>query len=514
MSMKFPTKKLLSLVLFLILIGFSANTFHAKGETVQHTPAERSGVLAPTCTESGYTGDILCADCNMQLEKGEAIAPLGHVYSNENCAEDKLCTRCNETIKGFSHNYSVATAETPATCIVCGNTWGKPLTIPFYCNGEVVAAAQHLIANDLMSQYFTEETYYLRTEAEAIDYYSSTERVMAIYDDGKDVLLTSQSGFYFGKVENPTTTRLHAFLDTDLGIYNSSSGYVSLTVYKSPSGYWIAKPEQQIFIDTVNEKLYVMKTKEGSYFPSMNDRFVAYQEKDGLLLIDRNSCEAQFLPLTGITHIPYFNKDGMAVMKINGSPAKHYYYTWNNACAQLVSYSHYPYVVYVDDTSIMVEEEFTFNKIKNGETVWKIKKKDIVLDQSVRQTHFQTGVLWQYGNESSHYSTFLVPKEQPLLTYDMGAPENEKVDNAYFVGWSGRFSDCHNYDYTDHSIDHKSVFDHISMKIYSLTKYHYRNRIYNQTHVLWDRNLQQGMGGDYGVYHFRTKTYNQRDIVW
>lgn len=478
---------------------------------VDHQPGNPVGAKAADCVTAGFTGTRTCTYCGLQLDAGTVIAPLGHTPSVGNCEEDKQCTSCGETIKGSSHSYKVATATEPAQCVLCGDTWGEPLTIPFYCNGEVVAAAKHLIPSDLLSRYFTEETYYLRTEEEAIDHYSSTERVMAIYDDGKDVLLTSDSGFYFGNVENATTTRLYAFLDTDLGIYNSSSGYVSLTVYKSPGGYWIAMPEQQIFIDTANEKLYMMKTKKGSYFASMNDRYVAYQEQEGLLLIDRNSCEAQFLPLKGITHIPYFNTDGMAVMKINGSPAIHYYYTWNNACAQLVSYS--PNVVYVDDTAIMVEEEFSFNKIQNGETVWKIKKKDIALDQSVRQTHFQTGVLWQYGNESSHYSTFLVPKEQPLLTYDMGAPENEKVDNAYFVGWSGRFSDCHNYDYTDHSIDHKSVFDHISMKVYALTKYHRSNRIYNQTHVLWDRNLQQDMGGDYGVYTFHTKTYNQRNII-
>ena len=513
MFRKCPAKKLLSLTLLLMLTCLSGHLFYAAGEGVQHTPAERSNAVAPTCTESGYTGDILCSDCGAQLEKGEIIASLGHEYINKNCADDKLCTRCGETVVGFSHSYTVATAQTPAACTACGCTWGKPLTIPFYCNGEVFAAARHLIANDLLSQYFTEEEYYMRTDPEAIDHYSSVERVMALYDDGKDVLLTSDSGFYFGKVENVTTTRLYAFLDTDLGIYNSSSGYLSLTVYKSPGGYWIAMPKQQLFIDTANEKLYVMQTKEGTYFPSFNDRYVAYQEKDGFLIIDRNSCEAQFLPIKDIQRIPYFNQNGVAIMRTGGATGEHYYYTWNNACAQRIGYESYPYVVYADDTAIMVEEEFSFVKIVNGEKVWKIKKKDVSLGQGVYQSHFQTGVLWQYGNNSSHYYTYLVPKEQPLLTYDRGAPENEKVDSADFVGWSGRFSDCHNYDYTDRSVDHKSVFDHISMKVYSLSKYHHRNRIYNQTHVLWDRNLKKEMGGDYGVYHFRNKSYNQRNIV-
>ena len=43
-----------------------------------------------TCTEDGYTGDEICTVCGETVEKGKAIAPLGHAY------EHGFCIRCGK----------------------------------------------------------------------------------------------------------------------------------------------------------------------------------------------------------------------------------------------------------------------------------------------------------------------------------------------------------------------------------------------------------------------------------
>ncbi len=44
----------------------------------EHKNTEVEKAAEATCTEDGYTGDTVCADCNKILEKGEAIEALGH----------------------------------------------------------------------------------------------------------------------------------------------------------------------------------------------------------------------------------------------------------------------------------------------------------------------------------------------------------------------------------------------------------------------------------------------------
>lgn len=491
-----------------------------------HVPGEPVGAKPATCKATGLSGATYCTVCNDQLSENLRTQALGHEVVNTNCEEEKLCSRCNEMVPGFSHSYTVATQTEAATCSECGHVWGEPLMVPFYCNGEVLASAEHLCAAEVLDKYFTEETYNLREDPEAVDYYMSTERVATLYDDGTDVLLTSKTGFYFGTVVDDTTTRLYALLETDLGIENSKYSYISLTTYKSPNGYWIIDNQYQIYIDTVNEKLYYMNTGKKAYFPCMSDRYVLFNQGDSLLIMDRDTCQAQLLPFQGLDDVPYFDGDGVAILQVNSAYSvgnrtdaedyrkynTHYYYTWNNAGTQLISYGDYPYVVYADNEAIMVEKEFSFDKIVNGEEVWSIKKKELNQTSS-RKFAFQSGVLWQYGNLSSYFFTYLVPEEQPLLTYALGAPETEDIDEAYRVGWSSRFTDCHNYDYTDHSIDHMCVFDHVTMKLHLLNKYHRSHRIYNQSHVLWDSCLVNGMEGRYGVYFFEDGTYFQRNLT-
>lgn len=45
-----------------------------------------------TCTEDGYTGDLVCSVCGEVLEKGEAIAK-GHTWSDWTVTREPECSR-------------------------------------------------------------------------------------------------------------------------------------------------------------------------------------------------------------------------------------------------------------------------------------------------------------------------------------------------------------------------------------------------------------------------------------
>jgi hypothetical protein len=126
---------------------------------------------ATTCTDKGYTGDTVCADCKTVLESGTETSATGHtggtatcvsgakcencgtVYTEKNAAShtgktevinakaatcteqgytgDKICSDCKtllETGKETSatgHTGGTATCTTQATCTTCGELYGE-----------------------------------------------------------------------------------------------------------------------------------------------------------------------------------------------------------------------------------------------------------------------------------------------------------------------------------------------------------------------------------------------------
>ena len=61
------------------------------GEVCEHEETTLTGAVAATCTEAGYTGDLVCDDCGAVVTAGEAIPALGHIDENE----DLICDRCD-----------------------------------------------------------------------------------------------------------------------------------------------------------------------------------------------------------------------------------------------------------------------------------------------------------------------------------------------------------------------------------------------------------------------------------
>lgn len=112
----------------------------------QHKNTKVEHAKEATCTEEGYTGDTVCADCGETLEKGTVIAAKGHqtevrnkrsaTCSREGYTGDTVCTVCGETLATGSvipkaeHRWNdgqvtkAATTEEDGektyTCLVCG----------------------------------------------------------------------------------------------------------------------------------------------------------------------------------------------------------------------------------------------------------------------------------------------------------------------------------------------------------------------------------------------------------
>ena len=62
-----------------------------------------------TCTEEGYTGDIVCAVCGTVIEKGESIAKTAHQY------KDGQCTACGKTDPSYEPEKQDQDMDSPKT---------------------------------------------------------------------------------------------------------------------------------------------------------------------------------------------------------------------------------------------------------------------------------------------------------------------------------------------------------------------------------------------------------------
>ena len=104
-----------------------------------------------TCTEAGYTGDIVCLDCGLTMEVGMTIPAIGHApktYTTPStCAENgftiTICTRCGETLSKeilprLDHTWTSEVTQNPTctaqgvktyTCESCGETYTEPVDV-------------------------------------------------------------------------------------------------------------------------------------------------------------------------------------------------------------------------------------------------------------------------------------------------------------------------------------------------------------------------------------------------
>ena len=73
--------------------GFTASCkLTVKAALCKHEHTALENEKKPTCTQDGYSGDLVCKDCGETLKKGEVLAKIGHSYSHG------VCTVCGDKI--------------------------------------------------------------------------------------------------------------------------------------------------------------------------------------------------------------------------------------------------------------------------------------------------------------------------------------------------------------------------------------------------------------------------------
>ena len=125
-----------------------------------HTETETVNAKAATCTEDGYTGDVVCKACGKVITKGEVIPALGHKIElvgakAATCTEDgytgdEVCTVCGEIVKkgevipAMGHKIKLVGAKEP-TCTEDGYTGDEVCTVcgEIVKKGEVIPATGH-----------------------------------------------------------------------------------------------------------------------------------------------------------------------------------------------------------------------------------------------------------------------------------------------------------------------------------------------------------------------------------
>lgn len=89
-----------------------------------HANTAVEGAKPATCTEEGYTGDVVCQDCGETVAQGETILPTGHQYTDQVAVVEPTCTEPGGLQKtcdicGFTE--FEADPEQPAL----GHSWGE-----------------------------------------------------------------------------------------------------------------------------------------------------------------------------------------------------------------------------------------------------------------------------------------------------------------------------------------------------------------------------------------------------
>ena len=134
----------------------SSGTVYYVSTLCDHASTSEVAAVAATCTEIGYTAGVFCNDCKTYISGHEAIAALGHDWSEwevttapgcETAGEQThTCSRCDaaeaQSIAALGHTLGEGTVTTPATCTTDG-VMSYSCTVCGSTTTEVIPATGH-----------------------------------------------------------------------------------------------------------------------------------------------------------------------------------------------------------------------------------------------------------------------------------------------------------------------------------------------------------------------------------
>jgi hypothetical protein len=224
------------------------------GETTHtHTAAEElANVKAATCTEAGYTGDVVCKDDGEVMTAGEATDPLGHDFSVEKEAAVSAtcttvgktavigCSRCDETTGGDevaidadAHSYELTETVAP-TCTEKGyDVYTCKYNSAHSYNTNYVDAKGHTEAAPVIENQVAGSC---KGEGTAATY----DEVVYCSVDGVEISRTQKTG------ETPAHTPAEAVKENEVPATEDAAGSYDEVVYCSVCGDEISRETKEI----------------------------------------------------------------------------------------------------------------------------------------------------------------------------------------------------------------------------------------------------------------------------
>ena len=93
-------------------------------EATGHQHTEIRGKKDATCTETGYTGDTYCKDCDTKLSDGKEIPATGHQNKEVRDKKAATCTKAGYTGDTYCKDCGEL-LKTGKETDALGHTWGK-----------------------------------------------------------------------------------------------------------------------------------------------------------------------------------------------------------------------------------------------------------------------------------------------------------------------------------------------------------------------------------------------------
>ena len=114
----------------------------------KHINTTTVNVKEASCTEKGYTGDLICTDCQTILQKGTEIDMIAHQGGKATCLTQAICEVCNKPygeLDPSNHEDQSVIGKKDVTCTEDGYTGD---TVCTKCNtviakGEIIKAKGH-----------------------------------------------------------------------------------------------------------------------------------------------------------------------------------------------------------------------------------------------------------------------------------------------------------------------------------------------------------------------------------